>query len=285
MTRSSAEIERDVELARAGLDDTVEALKTKMSPGQLIDELAQSLKGSGAGDMFGNLGSQVKENPMALAMIGAGMTWLMMGKGPSVGGGSSTSSYGTFSDLDRSTFAASETDQSGGSAGGLKDKASDLAHGAAEKLGDAASHLKDGISGAAAHAKHSAQSMGGGAADLGQKVQRGFMDTLDQEPLVIGALGLAVGAAIGASLPASRLEDRAFGAARDQVLEKAKSKVGEGFDTVKDAAEAAYVGASDAAQAEGLLGDQHGSLVDKAENVIKAGVDAARGSVGRPSQA
>ncbi|MDO9245098.1 MAG: DUF3618 domain-containing protein, partial [Phenylobacterium sp.] len=83
MTRSSAEIEREVEQTRGEIDRTVEALKDKMTPGQLIDELTQSLKGTGATDMVGTLGAQVKENPLALAMVGAGMAWLMIGKGSS----------------------------------------------------------------------------------------------------------------------------------------------------------------------------------------------------------
>ncbi len=83
MTRSSAEIEREVEQTRGEIDRTVEALKDKMTPGQLIDELTQSLKGTGAADMVGTLGAQVKENPLALAMVGAGMAWLMIGKGSS----------------------------------------------------------------------------------------------------------------------------------------------------------------------------------------------------------
>ena len=41
MTKTSAEIELEVEATRGNLDRTVEALKGKMSPGQLVDEVGR----------------------------------------------------------------------------------------------------------------------------------------------------------------------------------------------------------------------------------------------------
>jgi hypothetical protein len=37
-TRSASQIEREVEASRANLEDTVEALKDKMTFGQVVDE-------------------------------------------------------------------------------------------------------------------------------------------------------------------------------------------------------------------------------------------------------
>ncbi len=81
--RSSEEIEREVEATRGELDRTVEALKERMSAGQIIDELMGSMKGTGASEMVGNLGRQAKDNPIPLALIGAGIAWLMFGRPPS----------------------------------------------------------------------------------------------------------------------------------------------------------------------------------------------------------
>jgi hypothetical protein len=266
MNRSSEDIEREVEAAREDLDQTVEALKSKMSPGQILDELTRSLKGTGAESMVSNLGAQVKENPLAVAMIGAGMAWLMMGK--KEGAASETyagpADYGDFQQHD--TYAPSSQTNSASSEGSaLKDKVSGMA-----------SHAKEGVMGAAGHAKHSAQHLGEQAAHAGQKIQRTFMDTLEQEPLIVGALGLAVGVAMGAALPATRVEDKTFGKMRDQVLEKGREAARQGMEMATDAAEAAYQGARDTAQEQGLVGQDGPTLADKAETVIRAGVDAAR---------
>jgi hypothetical protein len=276
MTRSAEEIEREVEQTRAGLDQTVEALKSKMSPGQLIDELTQSLKGSGAGDMFGNLGHQVKDNPLALAMIGAGVAWLMMGKGHDGAHGLRSDSSGSADQagvLGSGMAGAAES-----KTGDIKDKAMNMAQAATSGVSDMASHLKDGVAASAQSAMHVAQSAGQGVSELGHRAQRTFMDTLEQEPLIIGALGVAVGAAIGASLPATGIEDRTFGAARDRVTDKAKTMASDGVEQAKDAVEAAFVGARDAAEETGLIGAENGSLADKAEIVIRAGVEAAKNS-------
>lgn len=286
MNRSSEDIEREVEAAREDLDSTVEALKSKMSPGQLLDEVTRSLKGTGAENMVHNLGAQVRENPLAIAMIGAGMAWLMMGKGSSshAHDGQMSGSTGVTPDL--SGYPLDERLADGGGpastqadGGGLMDKAHHLADGArhaAARAGEAAGHAREGVMGAAGAVKHGAQHLGSGAAHAGQRIQRTFMDTLEQEPLIIGALGLAVGAALGASLPSTRFEDRTLGKARDKVMEKGREAAEQGLSMAKDAAEAAYQGVTEEAQSQGLIGGQDGALAEKAESVIRAGVEAAR---------
>lgn len=286
MTRSSEEIEREVEATRAGLDDTIEALKSKMSAGQIIDELAQSLNGAGGGEMLGNLGAQVKENPLAVAMIGAGVAWLMMGKGS---GGQSDYPAKTLSNVHLPSAAGDlqRSEESAGAASPLhdmKDKATDMAGAAASHAGDAINKLKTGAMDAAGQAKHGAQSLGQGATNVGHKIQDRVASSMQQEPLVVGALGLAVGLAIGAALPSTPIEDRTFGAARDKLLGEAKSRASEGLEQAKSVAAAAYEGVSDAAEQEGLVGGDGGSLVEKAETVIRAGVDAAKDSLAEARQ-
>ena len=284
MTRSAEEIEREVEATRAGLDDAIDALKSKMSPGQIIDELSQSLKGAGGGEMLGNLGAQVKDNPLAVAMIGAGVAWLMMGKGS--GGHAQTQSEATppftvhHHHAGSSSVEGPQGEEDGVSRlGELKAKAADMAQGAATQAGEALSKAKDGAMGVAGQAKHGLESLGQGAASAGHKLQDRVSSSLDHEPLVIGALGLAVGLAIGAALPSTPLEDRTFGSARDKLLDEAKARASDGVEQVKDAAAAAYQGVSEAAEEEGLIGGEGGSIVEKAETVLRAGVDAAKHSV------
>jgi len=308
MTRSSAEIEREVEQTRGELDRTVEALKDKMTPGQMIDELTQSLKGTGAADMFGNLGAQVKDNPLALAMVGAGMAWLMIGRSssqtspgsqgglfgePGSNGDLRTTSGGSqpSDPIDDYGVAASSLTTIGGAdhdvAGGLTAGAAHMVHQASDIAGEVggrvqqtAMHLKDQVMGQAGHAKHGVQAAGGQALRTGQGMQRGFMDMLEQEPLIIGALGIAVGAALGAAMPSTGVEDRTFGGLRDKALDEGRSRLGEGISVAKDAAGAALEAVRETADEEGLLGsDDSGSIIDKAQTVLRAGVDAARQEV------
>ena len=62
-----------------------------------------------------------------------------------------------------------------------------------------------------------ARDAGDRASYYGRRVRRGFFDTLHEQPLVLGALGLAAGAAIGAALPATEKEDEWLGDSRDRL--------------------------------------------------------------------
>ena len=60
---------------------------------------------------------------------------------------------------------------------------------------------------------------------------------MHEQPLILGALGLAAGALIGAALPASEAENRLVGDARDRAFEKAKQAGGEGYHKVRERAD------------------------------------------------
>ncbi len=278
MTRSSEEIEREVEASRADLDQTIEALKSKMSPGQLIDELTSSFKGSGSSEMFTNLGSQVKENPMAIALIGAGVAWLMSGKSQGAVASEGGTHRPTYSPFDGQDGGASASGRHG--LGDFKDKASDAVHAVGDKAGQAGDRIKDGASAATDHVLDGVHALGASASDISHKARQTFFDTLDKEPLVIGALGLAVGVAIGAALPSTALEDRTFGAARDNLLDEAKTRAAEGVDHAREAAAAVVEGVRATAEEEGLL-QEGDSVADKAKTLLQAGVDAAKDSFGQ----
>ncbi|HEY8607854.1 MAG TPA: DUF3618 domain-containing protein [Noviherbaspirillum sp.] len=59
----------------------------------------------------------------------------------------------------------------------------------------------------------------------------------DEQPLMIGAIGIAVGAALGALLPRTRREDELLGDTRDELLERAKEAAREQAETVKQSAQ------------------------------------------------
>ena len=54
--KTSKEIERDVEQTRAGMTETLDELKARMSPGQMLDEVLGYARESGGGKMMQNLG-------------------------------------------------------------------------------------------------------------------------------------------------------------------------------------------------------------------------------------
>lgn len=253
MTKTAADVEREVEASRGNLDRTVDALRDKMTPGQLFDEASRAMGGAGQ-QVMSKFFEQATENPMPLAVMGLGLAWLMSTSGKS--GASAPAGYRNPSD-----FAAPHTGL-GERVHAAGDKVSDLVAGARDKVADASASLGD--------LGHSA---GTRAGELGERAQRSFAQVLEREPLLLGAAGLLVGAAIGAALPSTDLEDRMVGPVRDMILDKGKDLAQTGLHQAGDVAQTAY----DALKTELQdSADSGGSPAERVEEAVRAGVDAVR---------
>jgi len=266
--RSSAEIERDVENTRARLSGTLDELRDRAQPGQIFEQVLDYAKQSGGADLARNLGQQMRDNPLPLLLIGAGIGWLMLGGGqagrttgavsyrppatPRYGASGAAwpeaDDQGTASLTDRATGAAGAArDRIADAAGGLRDSiagavdsASEAVSGAYDKVTRAAGSVAEGASDATRTARDRASHLGEGARQGlqgGMDSARGGMGWLvSEQPLVLGALGLAVGAAIGALLPGTETEDRLMGETRDRLVGQARDTAEQGYERVKDVA-------------------------------------------------
>lgn len=74
--KSPEEIEREIAATRSEIDETINALQEKVSPGQLVNQALGYVK-EGGGDFAANLGRAVRDNPMPLMLIGVGLGWMM----------------------------------------------------------------------------------------------------------------------------------------------------------------------------------------------------------------
>src|SRR3546814_9150854 len=62
------------------MDETLDALQRKLSPGQLMDQALDYLR-NGPGGFASNLGSRVRDNPIPVALTAVALGWLMMAGG------------------------------------------------------------------------------------------------------------------------------------------------------------------------------------------------------------
>jgi ElaB/YqjD/DUF883 family membrane-anchored ribosome-binding protein len=83
MTLSSERLEQESEQIRLRLADSLEELRTRLSPGQVVDQLVDYASEGGAGEFVRNFGRDVRRNPLPVTLIGAGIGWLMMINGRS----------------------------------------------------------------------------------------------------------------------------------------------------------------------------------------------------------
>ena len=259
MTRSAEEIERDVEATRGDLDRTVEALKEKMTPKNIASEMMDTIRNS-------PVARQAQDNAVPLALMGAGLAWMLFNR--------------RRSDETRN-FAEFQSDYEGAPESGYLGGEEERTGALRQKVKDATASARETLSSTASTAAERARMVAGSARQqavrYGERAQETFMDTLDREPLIIGALGIAVGAAVGAALPSTPIEDRYVGPLRDRALDEGKTRAKAGFRQAKEVASAAVDTVKQEAQAQGFT-DVKG-LADKVEQVARAGVESVKREV------
>jgi len=173
--KSAAELEREVEMQRHRVSDTIDEIQTRLSPGQLVDQLMSYTKG-GSGEFAKNMGRSAMENPLPVALLGVSLFWLMTGKNPASGlmGGHGSdgksarrysgeqhadyyddpdyagatgayTSYDTETDDHHGGGIGSKVKSAAGAVGGLASSVGDKISGAAGKLSGAASSAGDAM--------------------------------------------------------------------------------------------------------------------------------------------
>lgn len=83
MARSSDQIEREIEQARIRLADDLAELRLRVTPGQVVDQIADYTRDGPAAEFVSNLGREIRQNPLPLLLTAAGIAWLMIASGRS----------------------------------------------------------------------------------------------------------------------------------------------------------------------------------------------------------
>lgn len=282
--KSAAQLEREAEATRARVVATAESIRGKMTPGQLFDEFTGLFADSGGSEMLRNLKAQVRDNPLPLTMIGAGLAWLMLGRGASAA--TPASGYatrrgsgqhdGALAEMDAMTSdtAASVGEVAGRAAGNVAGMASGAVGTVSDMASSAAGTVSDMASGAADTLTNSAAA----SADMATKAGRSAQQLMEDQPLAVAAVGLAVGAAIGAMLPHTQIEDERLGGYREQLRDRAEDALEQGIDQAKQVAAEAYQTASDEA---GRQASNEGTVADKVSSVVRSTADTTDEAVRR----
>ncbi len=271
---NSTQLEREAEQTRAQVLDTLEELRTSVSPGQLVDQLVSYVRSGSGGVMVNNLGRQIVDNPLPLTLMGASLAWLM------VSAARPQARVGRSAMADRLTRGMSDagrgTVHPGGNggdglaartAGGVREAGRQMRATAASAAGtvadattraaDAAADMAGAVSRRAAAtydtAGDAAARLGDSASSMGRGISSGTRSLVDfcrEQPLVLAGVGLAVGAAIGALLPETEFENRLMGDASDEVKERTQEMAGRQFEKAKEVAGDAYEAPRDSAKAK-----------------------------------
>lgn len=224
-------LEREIDEQRREINETLRMLEEKFSSRELAAQFAHYFTGPGR-DWVGNLGSSVKSNPIPTLLTAVGLTWLMM------------------SDRQRSPYRVQRHAYAGEREGrlrGMMDGAAESAHGvhdaahsAYERAGEKAGEFRERVSEAGAalhdkadHAREAWQSRAHGTRDGFRHSAESLRDNFDhiarEQPLALGAIGIALGAIIGAALPRTEHENRMLGRASERMKERGREMAQAGY--------------------------------------------------------
>ncbi len=241
--RSAAQIERETEATRARVSDLLEELRERISPGVIVDQvLGYTEDGAGKG-FVQTLGDQARRNPLACAIIGVGVAWLMMSdrRMATNGGYAPSEGAGTGDGMLKAAGNAVEA------VSGAFDKASSVATTVSDNASagyaatsEATRHFADQVKSKVVSIEERAMDMARQGreriASAGMAAGTRSWDLLTDQPLVTAGIGLAVGAALGAMLPSTETEDELLGSYSDEIKEQAQEVAGEQFEKIKSVA-------------------------------------------------
>jgi hypothetical protein len=235
------------------------------------------------GSFIDGLAAAARENPLAAALIGGGALWLLIGSDKlKNAAGSVASAAAPLADLggraQKSAFSSWED-----SYGSMRNRASrmqdEASRGINETVRNARTAASDAMSGAAETMSERFDEGVAGAREMFDRVgqalpkketlkqaQSSLSDLLERQPLVLGAVGLAIGATVAGALAKSSLEDEWVGNLSDGLKADLKERAGAVSQSVREA--------SDTLKAE--FADAGAEYADRVQQAGRDALDVGR---------
>lgn len=235
------------------------------------------------GSFIDGLTAAARDNPLAAALIGGGALWLLIGndklknaansvraaaapladtaaRGSRAAASKFENSYESI--RDRTSRMQDEASR------GVNETVRNARSGASDAMSDAADTISDrfeeGISGAREMWDRLGRALP--RRETLAQAQTSLSDLLERQPLVLGAVGLAIGATVAGALAKSSLEDEWVGDLSDSLKADLNTRAGAVSQSVREA--------SDTLKAE--FSDAGAELVDRVQQAGHDAMDAAR---------
>lgn len=238
-----------------------------------------------AGPVLERINAAIRENPLAAGLIGAGIAWMLFGgaKGFGVMAGAVKGAAGKAGEAatKAGNSVATGLAKAGSTVGaGLKNAAADVAGSVAsivpdlsadtdkavETLSDARVAITDRFDSAAIAGR-----------EYGAAIQSTVSGALERQPLLLGAIGLAIGAGIASTFATTTVEGELMGEQGSAMRERLQDAA----EDVKDRAKQVGADVKDEAIQQGLTVDAVKSGAAGIGEKIKTVAGAGRDSVAR----
>jgi hypothetical protein len=264
----------DIEYTRGEMTDTVEQIGDRLDPRNIVAQATGTVRdatigkvedmATTAGDIVTNAGQTaqqassgivdtIRRNPVPAALIGIGAAWLAMSNRNSGGFRSSdwrdggrwdSAGSGTWDTTGTQRFAGETGYGSGGygygsdagSSSGMTDRIGQVAGEKVSQVQDTAGQIAGQVQGTAGHLADQVQSTASQVPNMARQVQDNAGRVVQENPLAVGAIAMAVGAAVGMALPATKPEREYMGQARDSLIGRAENVASDAMNKVEESA-------------------------------------------------
>lgn len=132
----------------------------------------------------------------------------------------------------------------------VKDQVQAKAHEATDRFRQAGSDVQDKAQEVVGQAQERFQDLADTAQEQAGRARSRLEDMMDENPLLVGAAAVALGAAIGLSLPPTAKEDKLLGRAHDDLMDRAQSTIGDTAQKAQEVVKQAGDAAKQAAKVE-----------------------------------
>jgi hypothetical protein len=233
-----------LELARtrSQMSETVYALQGRLNP-QYVREQASSQAKDTAREAGSSVVDTIRNNPVPAALTGAGivgLSWLIAS-----GSGGNSSSRGTsgrqsldsgpyyYGSSERSyptyyeEYEGREYYEGSSSEGSRRERAQEATGQAQARAQEAAGQARERASQMGGQIQGRTSEAGDQAQYQARRAKSGFQQTLQENPLALGALAAGLGAAVAFIAPGTSKENEAMGETRDNLVERGKQSARE----------------------------------------------------------
>jgi hypothetical protein len=318
--RNREQLTKTVDQLRLQITDTAADIQSKVSPQHIKSEVSDFISSKTA-SWIDSLKQHAKENPMQaiaagtaiavpvmrmvrgfplpLLMIGAGLALSSKNvreraaaaaapaaeKAQEITGDAMQRAQSLQGDIREAVYsarskAAGMANEAYAAATGVAD---DIGNRAEEVAGSANDKLKAGMDAASGFTRDTIERVRATVNDAATGAPEKVGQAIGDNAVLIGSLGIAIGAIIAASLPATKVEASALGEASDGVRRAAADAAQSGLETAKDAA-VSMVDAAAKSVAEADLGghashitkNMTGTLKEIADDVVKTALNPSR---------
>lgn len=247
----SARLQREADAARVELGETLGRLRDGLAPASLSGEAVALGKECGVFALR-SLAAQVRANPVPALLIGAGLAMLLTrttGRDVMAAAGStfrSAASAGTDAAREAASGVVGATTEAvKATTEAVRRRTGetyDEVKNAVQDQADGARHALDGGGEAAAKAEDVAVKAREKAGALAGEGRQKLSQLMQEQPLLMAALGAALGVVVGASLPLSRSEKEMIGAAGARAVGAGRDALSGAADIVREEVEKADLG-------------------------------------------